>query len=92
MALWQSCDIYGLPRLQLFFLEENLSVNGVGTGGRGVRSGGGRGLWPGSDQLQFCICQALLLRRTRLEENTATSAFKEAKRGVIVFKIIASYE
>lgn len=86
MALWQllpssggSCDAcYGLLRLQLFFLEEDLSVHGVGTGGRGLAPGGGRGLRPGPDQLQLGVGQALLLHRTRLEEST--SAFREAKK------------
>ncbi len=54
--------------LQLFFLEEDLSVHSVGAGGCGVRAGRGWGFWPRSDQLQFCIRQALLLRYSRLEE------------------------
>lgn len=71
-----SCHIHRLPHLQLFFLEEDLSVDGVGAGGCGVSSGGGRGLWPGSDQLQFCICQALLLRRPGLEKEDVVIAFE----------------
>ncbi len=54
--------------LQLFFLEEDLSVHSVRAGGCGVRAGGGWGLWPRSDQLQLCICQTILLRYSRLEE------------------------
>lgn len=93
MALWKLCPHRQLPAtstgfhvLQLFFLEEDLSVNCVGAGGCGVSPGGGRGLWPGSHQLQFCICQALLLQRMRLEEeDTVTS-------GNIVFEITANYK
>lgn len=50
-----------LLRLQLFFLEEDLSVHSVRAGGCGFRAGGGWGLWSWSDQLQFCICQTILL-------------------------------
>lgn len=58
----------GLLCLQLFLLEEDLSVHCVWAGGCGVRTGGSWGLWLCSDQLQFCVCQTVILCFARLEE------------------------
>lgn len=54
--------------LQLFFLEEDLSVHSVRAGGCRVGSGGGWGLRPRPDQLQFCVRQTILMWYSRLEE------------------------
>lgn len=69
VATQASCPHREVPRrahvqlcLQLFLLEEDLSVHSVRAGGSGVRAGGGGGgLRPRSDQLQLCIRQAVVV-------------------------------
>ena len=75
VATQASCPHREVPRrahvqlcLQLFLLEEDLSVHSVRAGGSGVRAGEGGGLRPRSDQLQLCIRQAVVVRYSRLEE------------------------
>lgn len=50
-----------LPHLQLFLLEEDLSIHGVWAGGCGVRAAGGWRLLPRSDKLQLCVRQAVFM-------------------------------
>lgn len=47
--------------LQVFLLEEDLSIDCVGAGGCEVGGGRDRGLLSWSDKLQLCICQAFVL-------------------------------
>lgn len=62
---WISAGGTKLTCLQVFLLEEDLSIDCVGAGGCGVGGGRDRGLLSRSDKLQLCICQALFLWYSR---------------------------